>query len=74
MTVLRKPIKRELAERIGRRVMIVELHPGLIRFREKGARHALELSWEGAYWKAAEIAARHRDAERARNWRRPKRA
>lgn len=72
MTVLRKPIKRELAERISRRIMIVELHPGLIRFREKGTRHALELSWEGAYWKAAEIEARHRDAERAKDWRRRK--
>ena len=51
MTVLRKPIKRELAERICHRVMVVEIHPAFVRFREKGARHALELSWEGAYWK-----------------------
>lgn len=55
MTILRKPIKRELPERIARRQMIVELHPSFIRFREKRSRTAWDISWESVYWNAAEI-------------------
>jgi hypothetical protein len=42
MTILRKPIKRELPERIAHRQMLVELHPGFVRFREKHTR----TSWD----------------------------
>ncbi len=40
MVVLPKPIKRELPEHIARRLMVVELHPGFIRFesRDRGLR------------------------------------
>ena len=61
MTTLRKPIKRELPEPVARRKMVVELHPGFIRFREKRSRTAWDISWESVYWRAAEIQAR-RDA------------
>jgi hypothetical protein len=69
MTVLRKPIKRELPERIAHRQMIVELHPGFIRLREKRSRTAWDISWESAYWKAAEIQARRQRPDRGRAWR-----
>jgi hypothetical protein len=65
MTILRKPIKRELPERIAHRQMIVELHPGFIRFHEKRSRTAWDISWESVYWKAAEIQARRDHAKRA---------
>ena len=66
MTVLRKPIKRELPERIAHRQLVVELHPAFVRFREKRSRTVWDILWESVYWKAAEIQARKRTAERAR--------
>jgi hypothetical protein len=69
MTILRKPIMRELPERIAHRQMVVELHPSFIRFREKRSRTAWDISWESVYWKAAEIQARRRRAEHAQGWR-----
>ncbi|HTS10419.1 MAG TPA: hypothetical protein VMP68_32950 [Candidatus Eisenbacteria bacterium] len=69
MTVLRKPIKRELPERIAHRQMVVELHPGFIRFREKRSRTVWYISWESVYWKAAELQARKKRAECAQVWR-----
>jgi len=66
MTVLSRPIKRELPERIAHRQMVVELHPGFIRFREKRSRTAWDISWESVYWKAAEIEARKRRPDRVR--------
>jgi hypothetical protein len=68
MTVLRKPIKRELPERIAHRQIVVELYPGFIRLREKRSRTAWDISWESVYWKAAEIEARKQRADRARAW------
>ncbi|HTV53969.1 MAG TPA: hypothetical protein VMI06_03555 [Terriglobia bacterium] len=68
MTILRRPIKRELSERIAHRQMVVELHPGFVRFREKHSRTAWDISWESIYWKAAEIQARRQRGERARGW------
>lgn len=68
MTILRKTIKRELLERIDHRQMVVELHPGFVRLREKHSRTAWDISWESIYWKAAEIQARRQKAERARSW------
>ncbi len=65
MTILRKPITRELPERIARRQMVVELHPGFIRFREKRSRTAWHISWESVYWKAAEIQAQRQRGQRA---------
>ena len=69
MTILRKPIKRELPERIAHRQMVIEIHPGFVRFREKHSRTASDISWESIYWKAAEIQARKHRAESARNLR-----
>jgi hypothetical protein len=69
MTILRKPITRELPERIARRQIVVELHPGFVRFREKHTRTAWDITWESIYWKAAEIQARKQRRENARNWR-----
>ncbi|HEV2416407.1 MAG TPA: hypothetical protein VGX94_01250 [Terriglobia bacterium] len=46
MTILRRSIKRELPERIAHRQMVVELHPGFVRFREKHSRTAWDISWE----------------------------
>lgn len=66
MTLLRKTIKRELPERIAHRQMVVELHPGFVRLREKHSRTAWEITWESIYWKAAEIQARRQRAERSR--------
>ena len=68
MTILRKPIERELPERIAHRQMVVELHPGFVRFREKHTRTSWDISWESIYWKAAEIQARRQRGERARGW------
>ena len=68
MTLLRKTIKRELPERIAHRQMVVELHPGFVRFREKHARTAWGISWESIYWKAAEIQARKQRTESVRGW------
>ena len=64
VTILRKPIKRELPEPIARRQIVVELHPGFIRFREKRSRTAWDISWESVYWKAAEIKAREGRSDR----------
>lgn len=68
MTILRRPIQRELPERIAHRQMVVELHPGFVQFREKHSRTAWDISWEGIYWKAAEIQARKQRAGRTRGW------
>ena len=65
MTILRKPIKRELPERIAHRQMVVEFHPAFIRFREKRSRTVWDISWESVYWKAAEIQARQKRAMHA---------
>jgi hypothetical protein len=67
MTVLRRPIKRELLKRIAHRQIVVELHPAFVRFREKHSRTPWDISWESIYWKAAEIQARRKQAHR--NWR-----
>lgn len=67
MTVLRKPIKRELPERIAHRQVIVEIHPRFVRLREKRSRTAWDISWESIYWKAAEIEATRRRADRVRS-------
>jgi hypothetical protein len=69
MTILRKPTKRELPERIAHRQMVVELHSGFVRLREKHSRTAWDISWESIYWKAAEIQARRKHAEKHRGWR-----
>lgn len=68
MTILRRPIKRELPERIAHRQMVVELHPRFIRFREKRSRTPWDISWESVYCKAAEIQARKQQAQRAARW------
>lgn len=68
MTILRNIIKRELPQRVAHRQMVVELHPGFVRFREKYSRTAWDITWESIYWKAAEIQARKQRAERTRNW------
>ena len=66
--MLRKPIKRELPERIAHRQMVVELHPGFVRFREKRSRTVWDIPWESIYWKAAEIQARKERAKRSVGW------
>lgn len=66
MTILRKPIKRELSERIARRQMAV----GPVRLREKHLRTAWDISWKGIYWKTAEVQARKRGADPCCGWRR----
>ncbi len=68
MTILRKPIKRELPERVAHRQMVVEFHPAFIRFREKHSRTTFDISWESVYWKAAEIQARKERSNRASVW------
>lgn len=65
MTVLRKPIKRELPEWVARRQMVVKLHPGFIRFGEKRSRIAWDISWQSVHWKVAEIQGRNQRTERA---------
>lgn len=40
MTILKNPIKRQLPQRIAHRQMVVELHPGFVRLREKHSRTA----------------------------------
>ncbi len=69
MTILRKPIKRELLERIARRQIVVELHPGFIRFREKRSRIAWDISLGRVYCRAAEIEATRKCAKRTAAWR-----
>jgi hypothetical protein len=65
--VLRKLIERELPERIAHRQMVVELHPGFIRFsREAIADSVGYFLGRFVYWKAAEIEARKQRAERAK--------
>ena len=49
MTILRKPLKRELPERIAHRQLVVELHPSFVRFREKRSRTVWDISWESIY-------------------------
>lgn len=68
MTILTKPIKRELPERVAHRQMIVELHPAFVRLREKHSRTTWDITWESIYWKAAEIQARKKRAERIQGW------
>lgn len=68
MTILRRPIKRELLQRVAHRQMVVELHPGFVRLREKHSRTAWDITWESIYWKAAEIQARKKRGERNRGW------
>jgi hypothetical protein len=74
MTILRRPNKRELPERISHRQIVVELHPALVRFQEKHSRTALDISWESVYWKAAEIQARKQRVENTRTSRPSRRA
>lgn len=69
MTKLRKPVTRELPERIAHRQMVVELHPGFVRLREKRSRTVWDISWESIYWKAAEIQARKERAKQRVPWR-----
>lgn len=68
MTILRKPIRRELPQRLAHSQMVVELHPGFVRFREKHSRTAWEITWESIYWKAAENQVRKQTAQRVRAW------
>lgn len=68
MTILNTIIKRELPERVAHRQIVVELHPGFVRLREKHSRTAWNITWESIYWKAAEIQARKQRAERVRGW------
>jgi len=63
MTILRKPIKRELPEQIARRQIVVELHPGFIRFPETWSRIAWDISRKSVSWKAAEIHARRKSLD-----------
>lgn len=55
MTILRRPIKRELPQRVTHHQIVVELYSGFVRFREKHSRTAWDITWESIYWKAAEI-------------------
>ena len=68
MTILRKPLKRELPERIAHRQLVVELYPSFVRLREKRSRTVWDISWENIYWKAAEIQARKERAKRRVAW------
>lgn len=68
MTILSRPIKRELPDRVAHRQMIVEFHPGFVRLREKHSRTAWDITWESIYWKAAEIQARKQRAEKICGW------
>lgn len=70
MTILRKPSKRELPQRVVHRQMVVEVHSCFARLREKHSRTAWDISWESVYWKAAEIQARKQRADNARSCRR----
>lgn len=63
MTILRKPIKRELPQRVAHRQMVVELHSGFVRLREKHSRTAWDITWDSIYWKAAEIQTRKQRAK-----------
>lgn len=57
MTILRRPITRELPQRVAHRQMVIEIHPGFVPLREKHSRTAWDITWESIYWKAAEIQA-----------------
>jgi hypothetical protein len=65
MTILTKPIKRELPLTFDRRSWIVELQPWGINFRAKRTRQTFPITWETIWAKAQHIAAELARKERA---------
>ena len=57
MRPLTKPLKREIPHAVNRRHMTVEISADGLRLREKGKRHAYDLSWESIWWHAVRLAA-----------------
>lgn len=72
MTLLTKPIKRELPITLDRREWIIELQPFGINFRAKRTRKAFPITWDSIFTKTMLIAAERERKERAerRNLRR----
>ena len=57
MTVLTKPVKRELPGTFDRRSWIVELMPWGINFRAKRSRRAFPITWDSVFVRCMMIAA-----------------
>ena len=64
MTLLTKPIRRELPHTYDRRNWIVELHPWGISFRAKRTRRDFPITWDSIWNRAMQIAAEHARQER----------
>jgi hypothetical protein len=65
MTVLTKPIKRELPGTFDRREWIVELHGWGINFRAKRTRRSFPIKWDSIFNRCMAIAAEADKRERA---------
>jgi len=66
MTVLSKPLRRELPGSYDRRQWSVTLHPWGIDFRAKRSRKSYSITWESVFHRTMELAAQHERCEKAR--------
>lgn len=64
MTMLHKPVRRELPVPIDRCCWIMEAHPQFVRFRMKRSRRAYDVPWSTVWTQAIYIAAEALKAER----------
>jgi hypothetical protein len=58
MTAIRKPAVRETAVCVGRRPLVVTLHPRFLVLREKGRRAQYTVEYDVVYDLARKLAAR----------------
>jgi hypothetical protein len=64
MTLLTKPIRRELPQTFDRRNWLIELQPWGINFRAKRTRRTYPITWESIWCHSQKIAAELARAER----------
>jgi hypothetical protein len=65
MTLLTKPIKRELPQTFDRRSWIIELQPWGINFRAKRTRKSFPITWDSIFNRTMLIAAESERREKA---------
>jgi hypothetical protein len=64
MTVLSKPLRRELPMTFDRRIWLVELQPWGVTFRAKRTRKVYPITWAAIWDKSQKIAAEQLRLER----------
>jgi hypothetical protein len=64
MTILNKPIRRELPQTFDRRRWLIELQPWGINFRAKRTRRTYPITWDAIWDKSQKIAVELARAEK----------